>query len=271
MAAPNETLYIQNLPDSSKTKKSTIKRALLCLLSPFGPVVSLNVTKTKKLRGQAWVVFADVAAATLALRELQGQNVLGKPIRLQYALQKSDATLRKEGVAPGHEKRKRAQMTASSGASSGAAVSTAGGLSSGAPRPGTGEEDLGDDDDGGAARPPPAKRAAREPAADAVAVGSAGGEAAAGSLSAAPAASSAPVAEPHRILLVANLAPEINDLMLRALFGRFPGFLDARLVAERGVAFVEYGDVPSAAVALQGLHGFQVTATHALSVTFARK
>lgn len=270
MAAPNETLYIQNLPDSSKTKKSTIKRALLGLLSPFGPVVSLNVTKTKKLRGQAWVVFADVAAATLALRELQGQNVLGKPIRLMYAINKSDATLRKEGVAPGHEKRKRAQM----GASGGAGASAAGGLSAGAPRP-SGEEDIGDDEDGAAARPPPAKRAAREPAVDSAGAGAgAGGEAAAAAGASAAAAGGAggvAAVEPHRILLVGNLAPEINDLMLRALFGRFPGFQDARLVAERGVAFVEYGDVPSAAVALQGLHGFQVTATHALSVTFARK
>lgn len=265
MAAPNETLYIQNLPDSSKTKKSTIKRALLGLLSPFGPVVSLNVTKTKKLRGQAWVVFADVAAATLALRELQGQNVLGKPIRLMYALHKSDATLRKEGVAPGHEKRKRAQM----GAAGGAGASAVGGLSAGAPRP-SGDEDIGDDEDGAAARPPPAKRTAREPAADSAGAVGAGADATAAAGSSAAAAGAVAV-EPHRILLVGNLAPEINDLMLRALFGRFPGFQDARLVAERGVAFVEYADVPSAAVALQGLHGFQVTATHALSVTFARK
>jgi RNA recognition motif-containing protein len=41
--------------------------------------------KTYKLRGQAWVVFADVASATSAMRTMQGFPFYDKPMKLAYA------------------------------------------------------------------------------------------------------------------------------------------------------------------------------------------
>ena len=54
-----------------------------------------------------------------------------------------------------------------------------------------------------------------------------------------------------------------------ALYGRFPGLKDVRLVAERGLAFVEYGEHAQAAAAQLALDGFKLTASSAMAVSFA--
>jgi hypothetical protein len=50
------------------------------MFSQFGKVIDVVALKTYRLRGQAWVVFADVAAATSALRTMQGFPFFEKPI-----------------------------------------------------------------------------------------------------------------------------------------------------------------------------------------------
>lgn len=54
--------------------------------------------KTYKLRGQAWVVFADVASASSAMRTMQGFPFYDKPMKLAYAKTKSDATAKVDGT-----------------------------------------------------------------------------------------------------------------------------------------------------------------------------
>jgi hypothetical protein len=116
------------------------------------------------------------------------------------------------------------------------------------------------DEDSGASKAPAAKRAATDAA-----------MAGAGAGAAAPAPVTLAPAEPNKMLLAGNLPPELNDIMLRALFGRFPGFVDVRLIPERGLAFVEFADEGSSTVALQGLNNFRLTATHLMSVAYAKK
>ncbi|KIY99925.1 U1 small nuclear ribonucleoprotein A [Monoraphidium neglectum] len=67
------------------------------MFSQFGKIVDVVALKTYRLRGQAWVVFADVAAATNALRQMQGFPFFEKPIRIEYARGKSDAIAKLEG------------------------------------------------------------------------------------------------------------------------------------------------------------------------------
>lgn len=50
------------------------------MFSQFGKIVDVVCLKTYRLRGQAWVVFSDVAAATNALRTMQGFPFFDKPI-----------------------------------------------------------------------------------------------------------------------------------------------------------------------------------------------
>jgi len=50
------------------------------MFSQFGKILDVVALKTYRMRGQAWVVFADVAAATNALRSMQGFQFFDKPI-----------------------------------------------------------------------------------------------------------------------------------------------------------------------------------------------
>lgn len=75
-APPNQSLYIQNLPD--KIQKDDLKRELYMLFSTYGPVIDVNALKTAKMRGQAHVLFKDIQTANLAMRQCQGQDFFGK-------------------------------------------------------------------------------------------------------------------------------------------------------------------------------------------------
>jgi U2 small nuclear ribonucleoprotein B'' len=83
--APNQTLYINNLP-SSKIQKPDLRISLYALFSTYGPVLDVVALRTMKMRGQAHVVFRDIQAATQAMRALQGFEFFGREmVRLSAA------------------------------------------------------------------------------------------------------------------------------------------------------------------------------------------
>lgn len=45
-----------------------LKKALYAVFGQFGRILDIVALKTFRLRGQAWIVFADVTSATNALR-----------------------------------------------------------------------------------------------------------------------------------------------------------------------------------------------------------
>ncbi|CUS07062.1 unnamed protein product [Tuber aestivum] len=100
---PNQTLYLQNLND--KIRKPDLRTELYTLFSTYGVVLDVNALKTMKSRGQAHIIFRDVAAATQAMRALQGFEFFGKEMRISYAKGKSHAISKLDGtysmVAPG--------------------------------------------------------------------------------------------------------------------------------------------------------------------------
>lgn len=56
------------------------------MFSQFGKISYIQAVKTNKLRGQAWIVFADLNSATNALRAMQGfpffeKNLVRSPFR----------------------------------------------------------------------------------------------------------------------------------------------------------------------------------------------
>ncbi|KAA6326883.1 MAG: hypothetical protein EZS28_053889 [Streblomastix strix] len=56
--------------------------------------------RTKKMRGQAFIVFKERERAQNAMRSLNGKPFLGKSIRISFAKTKSFASYRNEGVEP---------------------------------------------------------------------------------------------------------------------------------------------------------------------------
>uniref|UniRef100_A0A0C9S1Y5 TSA: Wollemia nobilis Ref_Wollemi_Transcript_22214_1025 transcribed RNA sequence n=1 Tax=Wollemia nobilis TaxID=56998 RepID=A0A0C9S1Y5_9CONI len=107
---PNQTIYVNNL--NEKVKKEELKKSLYALFSQFGRIVDIVALKTPKLRGQAWVVFDEVTAASNALRQLQGFPFYDKPLRIHYGKTKSDAIARADGTYVPREKRKKQEEKA---------------------------------------------------------------------------------------------------------------------------------------------------------------
>ncbi|ODQ54004.1 RNA-binding domain-containing protein [Saitoella complicata NRRL Y-17804] len=95
-SSPSPTLYIKNL--DNHVKKDDLRLCLYCLFSTYGPILDVVALKTKKMHGQAHIVFRDVLSATTAMRALQGQEFLGKELRIDYARSKSDATAKLDGT-----------------------------------------------------------------------------------------------------------------------------------------------------------------------------
>lgn len=75
---PRETLYLNNI--NEKVNTDLVKRMLYMVFSQYGKVQEVIAKRGNKTRGQAWVVFSDVAAATNAMRGKQGFNFYDRPL-----------------------------------------------------------------------------------------------------------------------------------------------------------------------------------------------
>ncbi len=63
--------------------RSEIKKSLYHVFGQFGKVMDVHAKKTLKTRGQAFIVFEDIASANRAVRDMQNFNFYGKPM-VQY-------------------------------------------------------------------------------------------------------------------------------------------------------------------------------------------
>ncbi|EGV62400.1 hypothetical protein PSN45_001138 [Yamadazyma tenuis] len=84
----SQTLYIQNLND--KISPETTRANLYLLCTSFGDVIDIIIKpKSKRMRGQAHVVFSNITEAQVALTRLQEQKFFGKSIKAAFAHKKS--------------------------------------------------------------------------------------------------------------------------------------------------------------------------------------
>ena len=233
---PIPTVYVSNL--NEKLSQIELKKALYAIFSQFGPILEILATKNHKMRGQAFVVFRDVADATQAHKVMNGFPFYGKPLKIDYAKTKSDATKLLDGSYEAkvkearaakrklaHEERRKRMVAAKT------------------------EKSI--------ARGP--SEAVHTPEQPAGSLEESGGEDVTESL-------------PNAILFVENLPDAANDMMLSMLFQQFPGFKEVRLVpGKSGIAFVEYESDVQSGVAMGGLQGFKITPTHLMKISFAKQ
>jgi len=118
-------------PPNPKPTTTELKRCLHAAFSQFGRILDVVVVRHARTRGQAWVVFSDTASATDAVKSLQGFPFLDakKPMRLTYALGKSDAAAKADGTFKAAQVAARAAARKGKGAGSGR-----GGVEAGAKR-----------------------------------------------------------------------------------------------------------------------------------------
>lgn len=77
-AQPNTTLYIRNLND--KVNKEELRIQLYALFTTYGRIIDVVAMKSQKMRGQAFLVFTDLAGATAAMRACEGIVFYDKPM-----------------------------------------------------------------------------------------------------------------------------------------------------------------------------------------------
>jgi len=205
-------------------------------MTRHGKVLEIIALRKDGLRGQAFVVFEDVQAATAALQAEQGFTFFGKDLKLAYAKEKSDRIAKRDGTfVPRAKRRKRDDESSAVAAASAAA---AGDTSSGAA---TGMETA----DAGAAAAPT------------------------GDAPVAATTATTPQQQPTHILFAENLPSECNEMMLAMLFRQYAGFKEVR-IPRAGLAFIEFDTEPHATLALERLNGFKLTTTDSLKLTYGK-
>ena len=200
-------------------------------------MIDLVAKSNLKAKGQAFIVFDEPQAAERAIKEVQGFELFDKPMVLDYARTKSDATVLQEGNADDFETHKRRRL-AEKGRFFDAIPAVARSIElilcpnlerKQATEAAEVEKKLKRSAAAGGAepatRPVKASRGA-------------------GLKSSNPAAGAVVPEEylpPNKILFLQNLPDEYDVDSLTAVFGRFEGFREVRLVPGRkGIAFVEY-------------------------------
>ncbi|EGI62578.1 U2 small nuclear ribonucleoprotein B'' [Atta colombica] len=184
------------------------------------------------MRGQAFVIFKEIASATNALRSMQGFPFYDKPMRIQYAKTDSDIIAKMKGTfAERPKKPKRVIPVADEEAKR-------------------------------------AKKRAKEQAKHSQQIGyHASIPQHSGLVNAA-----VPEQPPNQILFLTNLPDETSEMMLSMLFNQFPGFKEVRLVPNRhDIAFVEFENEVQSGAAKDALQGFKITPSHAMKISFAKK
>eukprot|EP00915_Cephaloidophora_sp_WS-2016_P003445 GHVH01004613.1.p1 GENE.GHVH01004613.1~~GHVH01004613.1.p1 ORF type:complete len:109 (+),score=7.86 GHVH01004613.1:29-328(+) len=85
------TLYVSNLTDGVHR---TDLMVLLCeYYSQFGPVSDVRIFgpwSNPKARGQAYISFEDTNTASYAQRTANGENFLGKPMKVAFKAKADD-------------------------------------------------------------------------------------------------------------------------------------------------------------------------------------
>lgn len=94
--APNQSLYVNNLNDT--LKKTDLRLNLYLLFSTFGTVLDVVALKTSQMRGQAHIVYKDIASASQAMKECDGMEFFGKPMKIHYAKGRSNIISKLEGT-----------------------------------------------------------------------------------------------------------------------------------------------------------------------------
>ena len=226
-------MYVRNLEESIKIEQ--LKEALSEIFSEYGEIVDIVAKKNLKAKGQAFIVFDSIDSAQKAIDEVQGFELFDKPMQLAFAKTRSDATVKRSGDDEEFEQHKRRRLAAKG-------ISTRSMMD----ETQTNIHDLDKKKAAEAAEEAKKLKIAAAAAGTVVDTAARPIKAARGAglrATNAPAAAVVPdeYLPPNKILFLQNIPDEYDVEALTAIFGRFEGFREVRLVpGRRGIAFVEY-------------------------------
>ncbi len=230
---PVYRVYVKNLEERIKVEQ--LKSALSEVFSEYGNIIDLVANTNVKAKGQAFIVFDSADSAAKAIEEINGFELFDKPMELDFARTRSDATVLKEDGEPGLEKWKRARLAEKERKQ---ASETQKNLKRSAPA----AVDIAAGAGLGARPVKTVKGAGLKP-------------------SGANAAAIIPdeYLPPNKILFLRELPDSYDADGLSRIFSRFEGFKEVRMVpGRRGIAFVEYEAEVGAISAKEATAGMQL-------------
>ncbi|TFA97514.1 U1 small nuclear ribonucleoprotein usp102 [Trichoderma ghanense] len=237
---PISTVYVHNLEE--RVKPEVLTEALKTIFSEFGNVVDIVAKRNLKAKGQAFVVFDEPSAAHNAIEEVEGFELFGKPMRVAMARMQSDKTVELKGSSEdldAHKRHRQAEKDKRKALEAADEQRQLKRAAAGAPE----------------ARPSKSVKPS--------------------GLKSTSAPASAVVPDeylpPNKILFVQNVPDEYDVEGLTAIFGRFDGFREIRLVpGRRGIAFVEYENEQGAITAKENTAGMTL-GDKPIKVTYQRQ
>ncbi|OJD10079.1 hypothetical protein ACJ73_09947 [Blastomyces percursus] len=269
--APNSTVYVRNLEE--RIKVEPLKEALTEIFSEYGNIIDIVAKTNLKAKGQAFIVFDNIDSATRAIEEINGFELFEKPMVLDYARTRSDAIVLKEYGETELEAHKRKRLAekgqfliplsfrlvmcgalmtdfhlvdATERKQAQEALEAQKKLKRGVAAPG-----------GSEARPSKVTR----------------GTGLKPSTAAAAPAIQDEYLPPNKILFLREIPDSLDQDGLSAIFGRFEGFKEVRMVPGRkGIAFVEYEAETGAISAKEATSGMPLGENgKPIRVTFQRQ
>ncbi|BEJ17254.1 hypothetical protein CspHIS471_0606550 [Cutaneotrichosporon sp. HIS471] len=216
---------------NEKVQVDVMKTTLTSLFKPYHPLQPIIAHGNARMKGQAFISFRDKETAERAMEDVAEFPLYGKPIIIQFAKKRSDVVVKRE----------------------------------------EGEEELEKwiverKEHKKATRNTNAWRLKRRAKHQAGATDE-------------PSAAKKPRLQmpdeylpPNNVLFVQNLPDGTTAEDLREVFEQYAGLQEIRTVpAKRDIAFVEFVDEVTSAVAKDALHNFKIDGETKMKVTFARK
>lgn len=240
-SAPISTVYVRNLEE--RVRPEVLVSSLRAIFEEFGNVVDIVAKQNLKAKGQAFIVFDQPQSAKQAVEEVHGFELFNKPMSVAIARSKSDKTIELNGNSEELEAHKQHRLAEKEKKKVLQAAEEQRGLKRGP---------------GGAADGRPIKSARP------------------GGLKSAAGGAPANVVPdeylpPNRIIFLQNIPDDYGVEGLTAIYGRFEGFREVRLVpGRRGIAFVEYDAEPGAIAAKEQTSGMTLGEKN-IKVTYQRQ
>lgn len=226
-----------------RIKPDALKTALTEIFSEYGSIVDLVAKTNLKAKGQAFVVFDSSEAASRAIEEVNGFDLFDKPMQLDFAKTRSDATILREEGDQALEKFKRARLAEKERKQALEAQQQQSNNKTG--------------DANNAGGPLKRQNAAPDLASRPAKTSKGAGLKATGTNAAAVIPDE--YLPPNKILFLRDLPESYDADGLSAIFSRFEGFREVRMVPGRkGIAFVEYEAEAGAISAKEATAGMQL-------------
>ncbi|KAE9388594.1 RNA-binding domain-containing protein [Gymnopus androsaceus JB14] len=210
-----------------------MKASLRGLFKSYGEVLDVVAHSNLRMRGQAFVSFADAEVAKKAMKEVRGFPLYAKPMQISFARTRSDAVVKKldqerfdEHKAQRDEHKRKTRYNNPLKQKFKA-------------------KRLASEMDGAASAPAPKRPNVQMPD---------------------------EYLPPNKILFLQNLPESVTKEQLLSLFNQYPNLHEVRLIpTKKDIAFVEYIDEASSTVAKDALHNYKLDGENKIKITFARK